>query len=150
MGKKKEQRRKLTATEMRKFRAMLLEKRREIFGSVTSMEVETLRRERSDLSNLPIHMADMGSDSYEIENTIGLMSSERKILVEINEALDRIENGTYGICEGNEEPIPKARLEAIPWARYCVACATLVEKGLLEVKDEDDDEPLDSEESSDQ
>lgn len=149
MGKKKEKRQKLTSAEIRKFRAMLLEKRSEILSSVTSMETETLRRERSDLSNMPIHMADMGSDSYEIENTIGLMSSERKILVEINEALDRIENGTYGICEGNDEPIPKARLEAIPWARYCVACATLVEKGLLEARDEDDDEPLDSEESSD-
>jgi len=144
MGKKKDKRRKLTSAEIRKFRTMLLEKRSEILSSVTSMETETLRRERSDLSNLPIHMADMGSDSYEIENTIGLMSSERKILVEINEALDRMENGTYGICEGKGEPIPKARLEAIPWARYCVACATLVEKGLLTARDEDDDEPSDS------
>lgn len=133
---KKAKKKKLSAAEIKKFRAMLIEKRNEILGSVTSMESETLRRERSDLSNLPIHMADMGSDSYEIENTIGLVSSERKILVEINEALDRIENGTYGTCEGKGELIPKARLEAIPWARYCVECATLVEKGLLTVNDE--------------
>jgi len=125
---------------------MLIEKRNEILGSVTSMEAETLKRERSDLSNMPIHMADMGSDSYEIENTIGLMSSERKILVAINEALDRIENGTYGVCEGEGEPIPKARLEAIPWARYCVNCATLVEKGRLTVNDEEDEIEPDSEE----
>lgn len=150
MRKKKENKQKLSSAEIRKFRVMLLQKRYEILGNVTSMESEALRRERSDLSNLPIHMADMGSDSYEIENTIGLMSSERKLLVEINDALDRIENHTYGICEGDGEPIPKARLEAIPWARYCVSCATLVEKGLLEAKDENDDELLDSEESSDQ
>ncbi|MBN2313778.1 MAG: TraR/DksA C4-type zinc finger protein [Sedimentisphaerales bacterium] len=143
MEKKKENKPKLSSAEIKKFRAMLIEKRNEILGSVTSMETETLRRERSDLSNLPIHMADMGSDSYEIENTIGLMSSERKILVAINEALDRIENGTYGICEGEGEAIPKARLEAIPWARYCVNCATLLEKGLLAAKDEEDEILLD-------
>jgi RNA polymerase-binding protein DksA len=140
MGKKKTSKKKLSSAEIKKYRAMLIEKRNEILGSVTSMETETLRRERSDLSNLPIHMADMGSDSYEIENTIGLMSSERKILVAINEALDRIENGTYGICEGEGEPIPKARLEAIPWARYCVNCATLVEKGLLTINNDEEDE----------
>lgn len=147
MGKKKTNKQKLTSAEIKRFRAKLLEKRNEILGSVTSMESEALRRERSDLSNLPIHMADMGSDSYEIENTIGLMSSERKILVEINEALDRIEDGTYGICEGDDEPIPKPRLEAIPWARYCVGCATLLEKGQLAARDEEGDEEPEYEES---
>jgi DnaK suppressor protein len=137
MGKRKHNKQKLSSAEVKKFKAMLLKKRNEILGNVTSMESDTLRRERSDLSNLPIHMADMGSDSYEIENTIGLMSSERKILVEINEALDRIEKGTYGLCEGDNELIPKARLEAIPWARYCVACATLVEKGLLATREDE-------------
>ena len=57
-----------------------------------------------------------------------------------------IENGTYGVCEGEGEPIPKARLEAIPWARYCVNCATLVEKGRLTVNDEEDEIEPDSEE----
>ena len=144
MGKKKtnKKKKKLTSAEIKKFRAKLLEKRNEILGSVMSMESETLKRERSDLSNLPIHMADMGSDNFEIENTIGLMSSERKILAEIDEALGRIEKGAFGICEANNEPIPKARLEAIPWAKYCVNCATLMEKGLLTTRDENDhDEP---------
>lgn len=131
MGKRETKNKKPSPAEIRKFEAMLLAKRNEILGNVTSMESEALRRERSDLSNLPIHMADLGTDNYEIENIIGLMSSERKILSEIDEALNRIEAGTYGICEGNGEPIPKARLNAIPWARYCVACATLLEKGLL-------------------
>ncbi len=93
------------------------------------MESEALRRDRSDLSNMPIHMADIGTDNYEIENTLGLMDSERKILAEIDDALRRIEEGTYGICEGSGEPIPRERLEAIPWARYCVAYASLLEKG---------------------
>jgi len=127
-------RKKLTSAEIKKFKATLLKKLSEILGNVTSMESEALRRDRSDLSNMPIHMADLGTDSCEIDNIIGLVDSERKILVEVNEALRRIEEGTYGICEGRGEPIPKQRLKAIPWARYCVACATLLEKGILAKK----------------
>jgi DnaK suppressor protein len=127
-------RKKLTSAELKKFKATLLKKLSEILGNVTSMESEALRRDRSDLSNMPIHMADLGTDSCEIDNIIGLVDSERKILVEVNEALRRIEDGTYGICEGRGEPIPKQRLKAIPWARYCVACATLLEKGILAKK----------------
>jgi DnaK suppressor protein len=134
MKKSETNRDKLTSAEIKKFKAMLLAKLNEILGNVTSMETEALRRERSDLSNMPIHMADLGTDSYEIDNIIGLMDSERKILVEIDEALSRIEDGTYGICQGRGEPIPKQRLKAIPWARYCVDCATLIEKGLLAKK----------------
>jgi len=80
-------------------------------------------------------MADVGTDTFELENTLGLVDSERKLLMEIVDALGRIENDTYGICEANNELIPKARLEAIPWARYCVACASLSEKGLLARED---------------
>jgi DnaK suppressor protein len=125
---------KLTSAEIKKFKATLLKKLSEILGNVTSMETEALRRDRSDLSNMPIHMADLGTDSCEIDNIIGLVDGERKILVEVNDALSRIEDGTYGICEGRGEPIPKQRLKAIPWARYCVACATLLEKGILTKK----------------
>jgi DnaK suppressor protein len=134
MGKDETKRNKLTSAEIKKFKTMLLAKMTEILSNVTSMETEALRRERSDLSNMPIHMADLGTDSYEIDNIIGLMDSERKILMEIDEALSRIEDGTYGICQGRGEQIPKERLRAIPWARYCVACATLLEKGLLAKK----------------
>jgi len=121
----------LTAAEIREFKSLLLEKLEEILDNVVFMEEETLRKPKTDLSNMPIHMADMGTDSYEMENILGLMDSERKLLAEIEDALARIENGTYGICEGNNEPIPKARLEAIPWARYCVTCAGMFEKGIF-------------------
>ena len=131
MGKNDANKNKLTPAEIKKFKAMLLAKLNEILGNVTSMETEALRRDRSDLSNMPIHMADLGTDNSEIENILGLMDSERKILLEIYEALKRIEDDTYGICESRDEQIPKERLMAIPWARYCVACATLLEKGFL-------------------
>ena len=121
----------LTSAEIRRFRAMLLAKRTEILSNVTCMEDETLRKIRTDLSNMPFHMADAGTDNYELENTLGLMDSERKILSEIEAALERIDAGQYGTCEADDEPIPKARLNAIPWARYCVACANLSEKGML-------------------
>ena len=146
----------LTAAEISKFKALLLAKRNEILGNVLSMEDGTLRRQRSDLSNMPIHMADAGSDNYEIEHTLGLMDSERKLIREIDEALDRIENGTYAICQGNGRPIPRARLEAIPWAKYCVEYASMLEKGLAKKDfsssdisynygdDEQDDDPRDT------
>ena len=138
MGKKKENKRRLSPAEINKFKIMLLEKRNELLGNVNSMETETLRRDRSDLSNMPIHMADLGTDNYEIDNIIGLMDSERKMLAEIDEALGRIEDGTYGICLGAGEQIPKQRLMAIPWARYCVSCATNLEKGLITRKADDE------------
>ncbi len=131
MAKRKGAKGGLTAAEIEKYRQLLLEKRAQILGNVNTMENETFKKERSELSSMPFHMADMGSDNFEQEFALGLMDSERKILTEIDAALGRIEEGTFGICEGNGEPIPKVRLNAIPWARYCVVCAGLVEKGLL-------------------
>jgi len=113
-----------------------MEKLHEILGDVDWIENEALRKSRQDaagdLSTMPIHMADLGTDNYEQEFSLGLMDSERKIVREIMEALKRIELGTYGICEGTGQPIPKARLEANPWARYCVEYASLVEQGKVE------------------
>jgi len=131
MAKKRTRVRGLTPDQTKKFKALLLEKRREILGNVNFMEGETLRKDRTDLSSMPFHMADMGTDNYELENTVGLVDSERKILIEIEDALGRMEDGAYGVCQGHSGPIPRARLEAIPWARYCVACAGLSEKGLI-------------------
>ena len=131
MAKRKSSKTGLTAAEIQKFRELLLAKRNELLGNVTTMEDETFKKERSELSNMPFHMADAGSDNFEQEFALDLMDSEKKMLAEINDALRRIEEGTFGICEGRGEPIPKARLNAIPWARYCVVCAELKEKGQL-------------------
>ena len=76
-----------------------------------------------DLSHVPLHMADVGSDNYEQEFTLGLMESERKTVVEIDDALQRIEAGTYGVCLISAEPIRRARLEAKPWAKYSIDVA---------------------------
>jgi RNA polymerase-binding protein DksA len=121
----------LTVADIEHFKQMLLEKRGEILANVNEMEDETLKKSRGDaagdLSSMPIHMADIGSDNYEQEFTLGLMDSERKLLKEIDDALQRVEHGTYGICEGTGRQIQKARLEAQPWARYCVEYARKLE-----------------------
>src|SRR5438045_9358103 len=96
------------------------------------MEEEALRSaSSSNLSNLPIHMADMGTDNYEQEFTLGLVEKDRQLLREINIALAKIQNGTYGICEGTGKPIGKPRLEAQPWAKYSVEYARQLDKGGL-------------------
>lgn len=125
----------MTAADIERFKELLLQKRREILTNVNEMEGEVLKKSRldaaGDLSSMPIHMADIGTDNYEQEFALGLMDSERKLLKEIDDALQRIEENTYGICEGTGKPIPKARLKAQPWARYCVEYARMLEEGLV-------------------
>jgi len=125
----------LTSVDTEHFKQLLLEKRREILRNVNEFEDEALRKSRldatGDLSSMPIHMADIGTDNYEQEFALGLMDSERKLLREIDDALERIEQGTYGICEGTGKPILKARLEAQPWARYSVEYARKLEQGAV-------------------
>ncbi len=123
----------LSTKEIAAFKAMLMERRREIQQNVHEIEGETLRKSRldasGDLSSMPIHMADLGTDNFQQEFSLGLMDSERKLITEIDDALHRIEAGTYGICEGTGKPIIKARLEAQPWARYSVEYARMMEQG---------------------
>ncbi|MBL7214874.1 MAG: TraR/DksA C4-type zinc finger protein [Phycisphaerae bacterium] len=142
----------LSKAELHHFRELLIIKLKEIIGDVDHIESEALKKSRldasGDLSSMPIHMADIGSDNYEQEFALGLMDSERKLVHEIYAALKRIEDGTYGICEGTGEPIPKARLEGIPWARHCVQYAEKLEKGLVNEEDrwydyEDEEENAD-------
>ena len=123
----------LIKCDIEHFKQILLEKRREIIGDVSKIEDESLKKSRldasGDLSSMPIHMADIGTDNYEQEFALGLMDSERKLLKEIDDALQRIETGTYGTCEATGKQIEKARLEAKPWARYCVEYARIIEQG---------------------
>ena len=122
----------LLTKELEHFRDLLIEKRREIVGDMSSMEREALRSgSGSNLSTLPIHMADMGTDNYEQEFTLGLVEKDRNLLREINNALAKIQNGAFGICEGTGKPIAKARLEAQPWARFSIEYARKIEKGVM-------------------
>jgi len=113
----------LAARDLEQFRQALLDKRAELIGDVQAMRDEALNKNRQDasgdLSNMPIHMADIGSDNYEQEFTLDLIDNERAILREIDEALERIRAGTYGLCAATGAPIGRARLRAKPWAAHC-------------------------------
>lgn len=75
-----------------------------------------------NLSNVPLHMADLGTDNYDQEFTLGLIENEQSTLELVNEVLSRMEKGTYGLCDECSEPISKARLQAIPYAKHCIGC----------------------------
>lgn len=126
MAKKKDNG-KLTGKQLDKYRQLLLEKRKEILGSVECIE-QNIFQSGGELSSMPVHLADIGSDNFEQEFSLGLMAEEKKILVEIDHALNRIEDGSYGICEGLGVPVEQSRLEAIPWTRYSLEYAKKVEK----------------------
>jgi DnaK suppressor protein len=129
-GKKEKVPTPLSKSDLQYFRNLLLEKRRELLGDVGSMESEAFKG-GSNLSNMPIHMADVGTDNFEQEFTLGLIESERQFLREIQEALIRIDDGTYGTCQGTGKPIPRVRLEAVPWAKYTIEYSRLLESGKI-------------------
>lgn len=116
----------MNKTEMAQYRDVLLEKRRELLGDVSQLENQAQRNSGDEVS--VDHMADHGSDSYEKDQTIGLIERESEALKAVNLALARIDDGTFGICPGCEEPIKKARLKALPYARLCLDCQTLEEQ----------------------
>ena len=131
-GKPRKNQAGLTPKELEHYRDLLLEKRRELVGDMYSMESEALRTSGgTNLSSLPLHMADMGTDNYEQEFTLGLVEKDRGLLREINAALAKIQNGTYGICEGTGKPIGKPRLEAQPWARHSIEYARQTQRPMM-------------------
>lgn len=124
----------LSAADLEEFRQLLIAKRRELVGDVSQLESQAMGQNGGgsgpSTSSMPIHMADLGSDTWEQELTLGLIENERGLLREIDEALDRIEGQTYGICLATNRPITKSRLRARPWAKYCIEYARKRELGL--------------------
>ena len=127
----------LSRKELDDYRQVLLQKRQTLLGDLSGMEQQTSSQGASgNLSSMPTHMADVGTDNFEQEFTLGLLESEQQLLREIDEALRRIDERTYGVCLGTGNPIPKARLLAKPWAKYTVEYARMLEKGLVRPPDE--------------
>ena len=108
----------------------LLQLRDAMVDSMAGVAQDTLRSraEGSEASAFGMHQADAGSDAYDRDFALSLLSQEQDALYEIDQALKRIELGTYGICEMSGKPIPHARLEAIPFARFTVECQSQLEK----------------------
>src|SRR5437867_12803961 len=123
----------MTKTDLETFRQSLLNLRARLTGNLSHLAEEALRTTGGEnsggLSNMPIHMADLGTDNFEQEFTLSLLQNEEQALDEINAALDRIRKGAFGRCEECEKEIPRERLRALPYARHCVACARKLEQG---------------------
>jgi len=126
----------LSKKELDEFRTILLQKRRQLLGDLSGMAEQSTRdNDSGNLSTMPTHMADVGTDNFEHEFTLGLLENEQALLREIEEAIRRIEDRTYGICLGTGQPIPKTRLLAKPWAKYTVDYARKLENGLVRPPD---------------
>lgn len=120
---------KLSATDLETYKNRLVTLRARIRGDVSIMSDGALSLSRSeaagDLSAMPLHMADIGSDNFEREQTLSFIQSDSQILERIDEALVRIKDGTYGICENCGCAIPKVRLNVLPFTSSCVRCVEL-------------------------
>ncbi len=117
--------------ELVSYRQILQGLRARLRGDLDQMTDEALRRDNAggtgNLSNVPLHMADLGTDNYDQEFTLGLIENEQETLELVNEALGRMENGSFGRCVECDEAIAKPRLQAIPYARHCIRCARKLE-----------------------
>ena len=112
---------------VRAFRDKLLDRRVGLVGQV--QEAELYSRERdSEATQDP---ADMAANAYTKELLVSMSDNDRKLLNLVDEALERIEEGEYGKCAHCGNPLPERRLDAVPWARHCLPCQDLQEKGLL-------------------
>ena len=112
-------------SESKVYKERLLLLRARLRGDVNTMADAALK-DASD-ARLSIHMADAGTDNFEQEFTLGLLASDGDTLEAIEDALERIEGGTYGLCTECEQPIPKTRLNALPHTPHCVKCAEKVQ-----------------------
>jgi RNA polymerase-binding protein DksA len=110
----------LTPQQLDHFRELLTTRRARLLGDLSLMQDEALKVTAQDNSSDSV--ADTGTDNYEQDFTLGLIESEEALAREVDQALVRIEQDAFGVCESCQTPIPLARLEILPFARYCVEC----------------------------
>jgi len=122
----------MTQAELEHYREKLLALGARLKGDVSGLIDEGLRQgggeASGNLSNTPLHLADLGTDAFEQEMTLSLLENEGQQLQEIAAALDRIGQGTFGRCRECGRDIPRARLDAVPYTRYCVDCARKIQE----------------------
>ena len=122
----------LSKKDLEKFKKLLVEVRVKIAGDLRHLEGDSLntsqRDASGDLSGYSLHMADMATDNFDREFTLGLASNEQQRLNLIDAALRKIEDGSYGLCENCRKSITQKRLLAMPHAPLCIKCQELEEK----------------------
>ncbi len=123
---------KLNKKEIGEFKKLILKRKGETLDNISHISDDTLKKSQKeasgDISGYAYHMADMATDSYDREFSLGLASNERELLYGLEDALKKIEEGIFGICEECDAAISKTRLKVIPYARFCVKCQAKTEK----------------------
>src|SRR5438045_4959412 len=119
--------------KMKAYRDKLLARRESLFSQVTEAEMSSRERDLEATQD----PADMAANAYTKELLISMSANDRKLLQLIDEALERVERGEYGECVNCGEPLAEKRLDAVPWARYCLKCQDLQERGLLNEDEEE-------------
>ncbi|MBY0307149.1 MAG: TraR/DksA C4-type zinc finger protein [Phycisphaerales bacterium] len=114
--------------DLEHYRTVLLRKRAELMGDVENMEGQALKEGSGSLSHLPQHVAEAGSDAYDQSLALDIADVDRKLIREIDDALGRIGDGSFGLCQVTGKPIGKDRLEELPWTRYSIEAAREHEK----------------------
>lgn len=110
--------------EWEKYHENLVELRERLLNQMSGLAKESAE----EMPGYSLHMADSGTDNFDRDFALSLLSSDQDALYEIEEAIKRIEKDAYGICELTSKPIPKARLQAIPWTRFTVEAQAQLEK----------------------
>jgi DnaK suppressor protein len=125
-------RNKFSKKELESFRKLILKRKDELMDALKRSLEDTLKKSpreaAGDISGYAFHMADLATDTYDREFSLDLASNERKLIYEIDEALKKIQEGRFGICEQCKSSISKTRLKAIPYTRLCLKCQEAQEK----------------------
>ncbi len=121
----------LSKEQLKQFRQLLLTERARVVSELKSITQDASKSPRDasgDLSGYTLHMADMATDTHERELSMNVASTEQTVIYQIDDALKRMDAGTYGVCESCTKPIPMNRLKAVPHATMCIECQRLKEQ----------------------
>ena len=123
----------MTEKQKQAYRQQLRDLGARLRGEVSGLRDSAMRgiggEASGNLSNTPLHLADLGSETFEQEITVGLLQNEQQLLAAIGAAVERLDAGTFGRCERCGKEIPEERLKAVPYASRCVACQEQQEQG---------------------
>ena len=123
---------KFNKKDLIEFKKLILKIKDSVMEGIQHISDDTLKKSQKeasgDISGYTYHMADVATDTYDREFSLGLASNERQLLYELDDAMKKIEEGTFGTCEDCKNLITKTRLKAVPYARLCVKCQEKKEK----------------------
>lgn len=128
MKKKDTPKKEISKKDYKYFESLLMEERKKIIYNLMNLDTSDLAEQKSGTGEDISDYAETGTDAFDIQVALSLASEESQKLQEIEEALAKIKNGTFGICEMCKCPIPRKRLEAIPHTKYCLQCQNEFEK----------------------